>query len=218
MVVRDCGNALRLPEFKNFARHWDHLLKAHVVKILPGQYYVTRRKELLITTLGSCVSACIRDASTGIGGMNHFMLPHKIRMTECEDENSAWDVAARYGSFAMELLINAILRNGGKRRNLEVKVFGGAKVLPHMRNIGGLNVEFIRKYLETEGLPIAAEDLGGSQPRKVIYNPETGAARVKKLSPVKSSVVVRREKTYKTDLQKKDMFGTIELFDDSKMD
>jgi chemotaxis protein CheD len=218
MVARDCGKALRLPEFKNFARHWDHVLKAHVVKILPGQYYVTRRKELLITTLGSCVSACIRDAKIGIGGMNHFMLPHKIRLSEREDEDSAWNVAARYGNFAMELLINAILRNGGKRTNLEIKVFGGARVLPHMRNIGGLNVEFIRKYLKTDGLPIVAEDLGGSQPRKVIYDPETGAVRVKKISPLKSSGIARREKAYKTDLEKKDIFGIVELFDDSKMD
>jgi chemotaxis protein CheD len=218
MVVRDCDDALRLPEFKNFARHWDHLLKAHVVKILPGQYYVTRRKELLITTLGSCVSACIRDASIGIGGMNHFMLPYKMRLSEGEGDDSAWNVAARYGDFAMELLINAILRNGGKRGNLEVKVFGGAKVLPHMRNIGGLNVEFIRNYLETDGLPIVAEDLGGSQPRKIIYNPETGAARVKRMSPLKSSGIARREKTYETDLEKKDIFGTIELFGDAEID
>jgi chemotaxis protein CheD len=145
------------------------------------------------------------------------MLPHRMPLS-CEDEESSWNVAARYGNFAMELLINAILRNGGNRRNLEVKVFGGAKILQHMSDIGNLNVEFIKKYLETDGLSIVAEDLGGFRPRKVVYNPETGRVRVKRISPLRRFSVVRREETYKTDLEKKDIFGTVELFDRSGMD
>jgi chemotaxis protein CheD len=217
MNLRSCKEAMRLSNFKDFHSHWDHLLQSHIVKILPGQFYVTQGAETLVTTLGSCVSACIRDISLGIGGMNHFMLPEELSFDRKESDDSPWNTAARYGNNAMELLINAILKNGGERKNLEIKVFGGAKIL-NMRDIGNCNIAFIRKYLQTEELPIAAEDMGGCCPRKVIYVPSTGKARVKQLSPLMNTAIVRREQDYSSNLKHNELSGTVELFDEFEMD
>jgi chemotaxis protein CheD len=213
-MTRPSTHSLPLPGFENFGRHWDSIHKSQIVKILPGQFYVTRQSEALITTLGSCVSACIRDATLGLGGMNHFMLPLNSRDLNAEDDSHPWSVAARYGNYAMELLINSIVRNGGNRKNLEVKIFGGAKIIAHMRqDIGRLNIEFIREYLKMEELHVFAEDLGGSFPRKVLYFPATGKVRVKRLEPLVSATIARREAHYRSGLKKSDFSGGIELFD-----
>ncbi len=184
-----------------------------MVKILPGQYYVTGQDEALITTLGSCISVCIRDITLSFGGMNHFMLPLKSRDHGGEQSSDLWSIAARYGNFAMELLINAILKNGGERKNLEIKVFGGAKILSHMKDIGRQNIDFVRKYLQMEELPIRAEDLGGCHPRKVLYFPATGKARVKRLQPLMNAAIARKEAHYRSDLNSREISGAVELFD-----
>jgi len=197
-MTRSSTPSVSLPGFESFQRHWDPVHKSQIVKILPGQFYVTRQPEALITTLGSCVSACIRDASLGLGGMNHFMLPLNSRDLHAEEDSHPWSIAARYGNFAMELLVNAIVRNGGDRRNLEVKIFGGAKIIAHMRqDIGRLNIDFIREYSKIEELHVLAEDLGGCYPRKVLYFPATGKARVKRLAPLVSATIARREAHYR---------------------
>jgi chemotaxis protein CheD len=202
-----------------FHRHWDAALQSHVVKILPGQIYATGNKDVaLMTTLGSCVSACIWDASVGLGGMNHFMLPSGTRFPEDRLDYSPWNVAARYGDYAMELLINEILKRGADRENLRVKVFGGAKVLTHMGDIGALNIDFVRKFLEIEGLPIAAEDLGGNNPRKVVFFPTTGKARVMRLSPVMNNAIASQEQSYRSELDQRDFTGTVELFETMETD
>jgi chemotaxis protein CheD len=209
-----CNTAfVPLMGFENFRRHWDPIHKSHMVKILPGQYYVTRQEEALVTTLGSCISVCIRDSTLGLGGMNHFMLPLKNKNRDDEDESHPWSIAARYGNFAMELLINAIIKSGGERKNLEVKVFGGAKILTHMKDIGRMNIDFIRRYLEIEGLPALAEDLGGYSPRKILYFPATGIVRVKRLQSLMNEAIAREEAHYRSDLNKRDLTGAIELFD-----
>jgi chemotaxis protein CheD len=218
MVRCSTTASLALPGFKHFRRHWDPVHKFHTVKILPGQYYVTKQEEALVTTLGSCISVCIRDFSLGLGGMNHFMLPLKSQNCSDEDSSHPWSIAARYGNFAMELLINAIIKNGGERKKLEVKVFGGAKILAHMKDIGRLNIDFIRKYLQTEELPILAEDLGGCHPRKVLYFPVTGKARVKKLQPLVSAAIAREEAQYRSDLNRGNFSGAVELFDETDRD
>jgi chemotaxis protein CheD len=141
------------------------------------------------------------------------MLPQKMRHCGNEPNGSLWNIAARYGNHAMELLINAILRNGGERKNLEIKVFGGAKILAHMRNIGTLNVNFIREYLHTEELSIVAEDLGGCQPRKILYFPTTGKVKVKRISPLKNAAIACEEMSYRSEINHSDFSGTIELFD-----
>lgn len=204
--------AKALRGFSEINRYWDRQREIYAAKILPGQYYVTVEKELIATVLGSCVSACIRDPAMGIGGMNHFMLPTGTNPTKLMERNSD---AARYGNFAMEKLINDILKHGGRRENLEVKVFGGGKVIEHMTeaDIGGRNIRFVREFLATEGLRIVAEDLGDIFPRKVVYDPQTGKVQIKKLRSMHNDTIAKREASYKKELDKKPVSGDIELFD-----
>jgi len=161
------------------------------VKLLPNEFYTTAEDMVLVTVLGSCVAACIQDRTAGIGGMNHFMLP--------DDGADAVQHAAsdsmRYGAYAMEVLINELIKAGGRRERLEAKVFGGGAVLAGMTtmNIGDRNAVFVRRYLATEGIRIVAEDLQGSHPRKIAYLPNTGQVMVKKLRITQSSSVAERE-------------------------
>ena len=122
------------------------------------------------------------------------------------------DEAARYGVYAMELLINEILKNGGRRENLEVKITGGGRMLANMSDIGQRNIDFVRKFLVTEGLEVAAEDLGDIYPRKVYYFPATGKVRVKKLRTMHNSTITEREHEYMQDLQRIAPQGDVELF------
>lgn len=204
--------AKTLRGFSEINRYWDRQRKMYAAKILPGQYYVTVEEELIATVLGSCVSACIRDPAVGIGGMNHFMLPTGEHSGKLMERNSD---AARYGNFAMEKLINDILKHGGTRENLEVKVFGGGKVIEHMTesDIGGKNIRFVREFLATEGFTIVAEDLGDIYPRKVVYEPRTGKVQIKKLRSMHNDTVAKREENYKKELENKPVAGDIELFD-----
>lgn len=159
-------------------RHLDPLFNMEAVKILPGEYHATDRDIVIVTVLGSCVAACIRDRGNGIGGMNHFMLP---------DVGGAVDPAsapARYGTFAMEVLIDQLLKLGARRDQLEAKVFGGANVIPGIRqaNVGRRNADFVIAFLKTEKIPIVARDLEDICARKVAYFPRTGIARVKRMT------------------------------------
>ena len=122
--------------FGHVNRYWDRDREIITAKILPGEYYVTQENELITTVLGSCVSACIRDKESGIGGMNHFMLPESNPGKLKQGSEAMVGIATRYGNYAMEHLINTILSNGGKRKNLEVKVFGGGKILPTLTDVG----------------------------------------------------------------------------------
>jgi chemotaxis protein CheD len=175
-------------------------------KVLPGQFYVTGT-EAVVTVLGSCVAACIRDRETGIGGMNHFMLP--VRPGPHDDYAGA---AARYGNHAMELLINEILRLGGRRANLEAKVFGGARVLTIPSEVGARNSAFVRAYLALEGVPLVADDLGGDHPRKVIFFPAQGRVRVRTLRRGGEGDVIARERHYVRELASRPIGGEIEFF------
>lgn len=204
--------AKALRGFGEINRYWDRQRKIYAAKILPGEYYVTVEDELIVTVLGSCVSACIRDPAMGVGGMNHFMLPSGAATTKLFSRNSD---ATRYGNFAMEKLINDILKNGGRRDHLEIKLFGGGKVIAHMTesDIGGRNIRFVREFISTEGLQAIAEDLGDIYPRKVVYHPKTGKVHVKKLRKVHNDTIAKREQSYRSKLEKKPLAGEIELFD-----
>lgn len=200
-----------LPGFESINRYWDPSHEYFAAKLLPGEYYVTRNEELLTTVLGSCIAACIRDPLAGVGGMNHFMLP--------EDANGsghwhAYDAAAstRYGNFAMEHLINDVIKYGGRRERMEVKIFGGGRIIASMTNIGERNVDFVYEYLQYEGMRVVAADTGDVYPRKVIYYPMTGRARVKKLYSQHNSTIVDRENSYRRSLEKQPVAGEIELF------
>jgi chemotaxis protein CheD len=197
-----------LPGFEHIKRYWDKNLNGVVAKILPGEYYVTNTDEYVTTVLGSCISACIRDATFGVGGMNHFMLPVR------DEQELSVDVSAaeRYGNYAMEHLINAILKAGGRRENLEVKIFGGGRILAHMTDVGRRNIAFVRDYIHTEGLQLVASDVGNVYPRKVIYHPASGKVRLKKLRSLQDTAIVERETSYLEDLREKPVEGEVDLF------
>ena len=196
--------------FEDIRLTWHYAYKKYGARIMPGEYYVTRNDELIATTLGSCVSACIRDPDTKIGGMNHFMLPFKGQGDAAMDASAS----SRYGNFAMEHMINDILKNGGRRENLEVKVFGGGNVLPSMTAVGTKNVNFVRDYLVTEGFEISAEDLGGPYPRKVVYFPESGRVLMQRVAMSRrdEEEITRREIEYRNSLESKPVGGEIDLF------
>ena len=189
--------------------YFDRNFKMDAVKILPGEYYVTGRDMVLVTVLGSCVAACIRDRTKGIGGMNHFMLPGE---TDGDDLLSS---SSRYGAYAMEMMINELLKMGAKRQNLEAKVFGGASVLRGFKvgNVGERNVEFTMRYLNTENISIAAQDVLEDYPRKIYFFPNTGKVLVKKLRVVHNNTIVEREQVYGSRLKTSDVQGDVELFE-----
>jgi len=201
-----------LSGFASIKRYWDKVNHTITAKILPGEYYVTTENELITTVLGSCVSACIRDKVFGIGGMNHFMLPLEQKNSSSEWRSVGMSAATRYGNVAMEYLINSILKHGGTRQNLEVKIFGGGKILAKMTNVGARNVDFVLEYLQMEGLSVAAQDLGDIYPRKVNYSPLTGKVRMKKLKSLHNETIVERENAYLQDLETKPVEGEIDLF------
>ncbi len=126
-------------------------------KISPGEYYYTDKDMMIVTVLGSCVSACVRDVVSGIGGMNHFMLPDSAKA----DKDSPVSESMRYGTYAMEVLINQLIKNGARRENLEAKIFGGGNVLRSFTtmNVGDRNAAFVRNYLKEEGIRVTGEDL-----------------------------------------------------------
>lgn len=189
--------------------YFDRHFEVEAAKIMPGEYYATTRDMLVVTVLGSCVSACIRDRLSGIGGMNHFMLPHND-----SDPQSPLSTSARYGTYAMEMLINHLIKLGAKRNNFEAKVFGGGNVLRGftVSNVGARNADFVLDFLHTENIEVVAQDLLDIYPRKVYYFPRTGRVLVKKLKSVHNNTIVEREKEYESRLDYSRMEGEVELF------
>ena len=189
--------------------YYDRHFNMEAAKIMPGEYYATTRDMLVVTVLGSCVSACLRDKTNGIGGMNHFMLPHSDN-----DPQNPVSVSARYGTYAMEMLINHLIKLGAKRNNFEAKVFGGGNVLRGftVANVGARNADFVLDFLHTEKIRIVAEDLLDIYPRKVYYFPKTGRVLIKKLKSVHNNTIVEREKDYESRLDYARMEGDVELF------
>ncbi|HSH87726.1 MAG: chemoreceptor glutamine deamidase CheD [Methylophilus sp.] len=190
--------------------YFDRTFNCDAAKISPGEYYYTDKDMLIVTVLGSCVSACIRDTRTGIGGMNHFMLPE----SGSADRDSPVSESMRYGTYAMEVLINQLLRNGARRENLEAKIFGGGNVLRSFttNNVGDRNAAFVKKYLKDEGIKVTGEDLLDIYPRKVYYFPKTGKVLVKKLKQLNNYTLVKREQAYSSKLKTNDVGGDIDLF------
>ena len=183
---------------------------AHIVKVMLGQHKISARAdEMLVTTLGSCIAACIRDPVAGVGGMNHFLLP-EVPEGACDSVN----VAARYGGTAMELLINHLLGAGARRNRLEIKVFGGAKVIESTLDVGAKNAEFVLSYIRNEGLHLVGQDLGGLMARRVHYFPSTGRVLRRVLRHEAMSETVSQELNYMSTLRQKPIEGDIELFGD----
>jgi chemotaxis protein CheD len=188
--------------------YYDRTFDREAAKILPGEYYCTDKDMVIVTVLGSCVAACIRDTVRGIGGMNHFMLP------DSGGDDSVVSASMRYGVYAMEVLINQLLKRGARRQNLEAKIFGGGNVLRAFAttNVGERNARFVKEFLKAENIRIAAEDLNDIYPRKVYFFPATGRVLVKKLRNMHNSTIVKREQSYATRLRRDAVAGEVELF------
>jgi len=204
-----------LPAFAHMQRFWDPQINSWNVKILPGEYYVTRGQEAISTVLGSCISACAHDPVKKVGGMNHFMLPEDASTGPNNWLDPSIGLATRYGSYAMESLINDLLKLGATRERLEIKVFGGGRVLSGVTDVGARNIAFVRSYLQLEGYRILAEDLGGTQPRKVIYFPTTGRVKMRRLRPVENRIISHHEQLYLASIGTTAAAagGDVELFD-----
>jgi chemotaxis protein CheD len=188
-------------------RYFDRTFSSEAVKVLPGEYFVTTMDMVLVTVLGSCVSACIRDREKGIGGMNHFMLAETT-------ERSTLSPSARYGVYAMEVLINHLLKLGARRSSLEAKIFGGGRVMASLSasKVGDRNSSFAIEFLKTEGIPIVSQDLLDVYPRKVYFFPNSGRALVKKLTKMHNDTLLQRETEYATRLSAAPVSGDVELF------
>jgi chemotaxis protein CheD len=192
-------------------RIFDAQAAAWMVKIFPGEYYVTKKlDEVLVTVLGSCVAACIRDPIAKIGGMNHFMLPSHKTGNWGDDSRST-----RFGNFAMEKLINELIKAGCDRNRMEIKVFGGGNVTDTSNAVGSDNAAFVMRYLADEGLRCAAQDLGGSLPRRIHYYPSTGRVVRKLLGVVDTYTVSREERDYGNRLLSQKTTGEVQLFGDT---
>ena len=168
---------------------YDAHFKNDAVKILPGEYFVHDEDMLIMTTLGSCIAACLWDRHAKIGGMNHFMLPEGLGSGTANDHG-------RYGSYAMELLINELLKRGATRGTLEAKVFGGGAVISGMNtiNVGERNTQFVLDYLKTERIPVLSKDVLDIYPRKVCFLPASGKAMVKRLASSNPDALLAQER------------------------
>ena len=193
----------------SMSSYYDPKFKTDAVKVLPGEYYATDGEEMIVTILGSCVSVCLRDSYSGIGGLNHFLLPH-----DHSNRDTPLTESARYGVYAMELLVNHLLKLGAMRHRLEAKVFGGGKVIKDFTfaNVGERNVSFVLEHLKQEGIPIVARDLLDIYPRKVHFFPHSGRVMLKKINSLHNNNLIELEKGYLRDVERKPIAGPIDLF------
>ena len=202
-----------VPGFERIRRYWDRTHNCWAAKILPGEFYVSRGGELISTVLGSCVSVCIRDKALGVGGMNHFMLPEEGDFSSVNWGSDPNSRMARYGNWAIEFLVNELIKIGAQKSRFEVKVFGGGQVIANMSDVGQRNILFTFNYLQREGLSTVASDVGDAFPRKVINYPETGKVLMKKLKSQHNNTIVERDRAYMRELDKEKIVKSdIELF------
>ena len=142
---------------------------SRLIHVIQGEHAISQDPEVVQTTvLGSCVSACIFDTERKIGGLNHFLLP----------EPGAGGPDIRYAAAAMEVLVNGLMRQGASRERLRAKLFGGGRMLAGLPDIGQRNAEAARRFLQAEGIPLIASDLGGTQARRVRFWPVTGRVQL----------------------------------------
>jgi chemotaxis protein CheD len=189
------------------AHYIDRHFNLPAAKIGPGEVYATQRNMVIVTVLGSCVSACLRDPQTHVGGMNHFMLPHHEGKPDGPLSESA-----RYGAYAMEVLVNHLLSLGARRDRLEAKIFGAGRIVPGMSDVGAKNAKFAVEYLERERIPVRAQDLGRHEASKVYFFPRTGRVLVKRLKSLRNDTVLTRERDYAERLDELAKGGAADLF------
>ncbi len=164
-------------------------------KVQPGQFYVCSNGTEITTVLGSCIAACIFDLKAGVGGLNHFMLPQDLNADYHKDSETV-QPSSRFGENAMENMLKQLMLAGAQRKNLQAKVFGGAKVLDISSNIGQLNIAFADSYFKRENIRVVASDVGGNLPRKLIFEPRTGKVHVNRLRNAYFEHVANKERHY----------------------
>lgn len=196
--------------FRHIKRFWDPRHSAWAAKLVPGDFYVTPHNEVLLTVLGSCVSVCVRDPVLKIGGMNHFMLPRPPAQ-EKDQWHGISGTATRYGSASMEQLIGNLVKLGADRNRLEVKLFGGGRVLAGSTDVGRQNIAFAKEFMVAERLRVLAEDLGGPWPRQIQYFPHTGRVRVRRLERPDRQLA-EREVHYLEKVEHQPKPGDLDLF------
>lgn len=182
---------------------YDTHFKSEAVKVLPGEFYVDNQDLLILTTLGSCIAACLWDRNARVGGMNHFMLPEGV------------GDSGRYGSYAMELLINEMLKRGASRSGMEAKVFGGGQVVSGMTtmNVGERNTSFVLDYLKTERIPVVSKDVLDIYPRKVCFLPASGKAMIKRLAAASTDALVAQDRVaVERAIKSSSAGGSVDLF------
>ena len=202
------ASSTSLMEFGNIRRIQDTRFPYEVAVILPGEYFVSQEPKVVYTVLGSCISVCLRDPFVNVGGMNHFMLaaPTSTNATD------RWLDSGRYGTFAMDMLINGIIKLGGKKERMEAKVFGGGKILEGIYNIGAKNAAWALDYLESEGVPLLKANVGDVCPRKVYFFTDSGKVLMKKLDQVMASSIAEEERQYQAKLQWDPVQSDVTLF------
>jgi chemotaxis protein CheD len=189
--------------------YFERTFDRNAVKVLPGEFFVSGDDIVLSTVLGSCVAACLWDRIAKVGGMNHFMLPGEAGRAGADPIG----LAGRYGVFAMEQLVNELLKRGACKANLEAKVFGGGAVLSSITaiNVGERNAQFVLDFLRTEGIRIASQDLLDVCARRVAFFPVTGRALCRKLARA-DAATVSAEQQYNARLNTAQVGGDVELF------
>jgi chemotaxis protein CheD len=144
------------------------------VHVGQGEHHVSSDPDVVLTTvLGSCVALCLRDPVAGVGGMNHFLLPEGAGT----GERSGMGAGRRYGAYLMEVLINDVLKAGGRRDRLEAKLFGGGRMFDALTDVGAANAKFAERFLADEGIPVLGGSLRGVGGRRIHYWPVSGRAR-----------------------------------------
>jgi chemotaxis protein CheD len=192
---------------------FDPRLNREILEIYPGEFYAARGPCVISTVLGSCVSVALHDSVDGIGGMNHFMLPGRLGQEKIYVSN-----AGKYGMFAMELLINEMIKIGAKKKAMIAKVFGGGKVLKALLgasgNVADSNVSFAMEFLSEEGIPVSSSDVGGTLGRRILFFTEDARVLLKRLSYIQDIPLVLDEDKYLTRLQKQkeEKKGRVTLF------
>lgn len=179
-----------------------------IVTLKPGEYHASASGELIGTVLGSCIAVCLYDRAAGVGGMNHFMLP--VQLSGAGAWGDIIATPARYGVAAMELLINDMLKLGASRANFEAKVFGGARVLSGMSDIGRSNIDFVRGFCERERIPVVRSDVGGERPRQLICDTLDGRVLMRYLQ--RAPDVATRERDYLNNPRPRPQAGEVDLF------
>lgn len=178
-----------------------------VERINIGSVKVSSRPVVFDTVLGSCISVCMYDPKSHVGGINHFMLPKGADINK--------PLSTRYGIHAMELLINNLIKIGGKRSRFEVKVFGGGHVLKIINSSGSvpnLNINFINKFLATEKINVVTSDLGGNSTRRVLFFPHTGKVFLKRLGADEATEATKEEIDFLSDFRTGDIDGGTTIF------